>query len=398
VSTVSTSSSRARHLWGETWRTLSAATAGALILLAVAAAPAKGYADGSAWFVVDIACGLASLVLLHYRRRWPVPVALVLALSTAVVVTTSGSAGVALISLTTHRRRRATAALAVVTLIAGMTFQYIHPDPGGGSEDWITNIIINVLVVAFCVSTGSAIGARRELVAGLQSRLRNAEREQVLLAAQARVSERARIAREMHDVLAHRISLVAMHSGALAYRTDLSVDEMRESSSIIRDNAHLALSELREVLGVLRDPDSGDEAPPDAPQPTLHDLPDLVDQARAGDGPVDLYLPQSLEGMSELVSRNAFRIIQECLTNRRKHAPDARLTITVERRGDRVHLEARNAIPPARDEQAMPSSGLGLVGLTERAVLTGGELTYGRDRAGDFVVRAWLPWTRDEQR
>nr|WP_281379714.1 histidine kinase [Flexivirga oryzae] len=225
-----------------------------------------------------------------------------------------------------------------------------------------------------------------------------AEDRQHLRVEQARVAERARIAREMHDVLAHRISLVAMHSGALSYRTDLSEQELRESMTIIRDNAHAALTELREVLGVLRDPTTVSTVP-DAPQPTLADLPALVANVESTDGPVELDLPDDLTGLSELVSRNAYRIAQEGLTNRRKHAPGRPISIGISHDASDLHIVMRNANPPAQaagDPRELPDSGLGLVGATERAVLVGGELTSGRDRAGDFVVRARLPWRRDD--
>nr|WP_279671950.1 histidine kinase [Flexivirga meconopsidis] len=238
-----------------------------------------------------------------------------------------------------------------------------------------------------------AIGARRLLIAGLHERLLDAESRQQLRVEQARVAERSRIAREMHDVLAHRISLVAMHSGALAYRSNLSQEELQESSAIIRDNAHAALSELREVLGVLRDPTAGDDAAPDAPQPTLADLPSLVNTAEKADGPVELDMPSDLSGLSDLVSRNAYRIVQEGLTNRRKHAPGRKIHIQLRHADDNLQLRMWNPLPqPSDDDERLPGAGLGLVGATERAVLVGGELTSGRDRAGDFVVRARLPW------
>ena len=104
-------------------------------------------------------------------------------------------------------------------------------------------------------AVGLYIGARRELIATLRDRADRAEREQAMRVAQARTNERARIAREMHDVLAHRISLVAMHAGALGYRTDLSRDETKRAADVISQNAHQALVDLREILGVLRDSD-----------------------------------------------------------------------------------------------------------------------------------------------
>ena len=109
------------------------------------------------------------------------------------------------------------------------------------------------MFVGDLLATGMYIGARRELVASLHDRAERAEREQALRVEQAQANERARIAREMHDVLAHRMSLVAMHAGALAYRTDLSPEQTRHAAEVIQANAHRALADLREVLGLLRE-------------------------------------------------------------------------------------------------------------------------------------------------
>ena len=152
--------------------------------------------------------------------------------------------------------------------------------PASTSEDWANTTVISVLSLAFFIAGGAFVGARRDLLASLRERVATAEREQPERVAQARATERARIAREMHDVLAHRISLVAMQSGALAYRSDLTREETAQAAAVMRDNAHQALGELREVLGLLRDPDEPD-AQPRRPQPTLADLDDLVAQTRA---------------------------------------------------------------------------------------------------------------------
>ncbi len=395
MTTPGPSTTRRRHIWGEVWRSCLAAVTGLLILVALGGDQQSLYATRW-WPPVDVALIAVWLVLLHFRRRWPLPIAVTLSAVTVVSATAIGAMGIALVSLSTHRNRRHILAACVVSFAAGMGFEVLT-DPQSTRGDWITNVVFTVLFLALCVATGLAVGARREVVAGLQARLQDAEREQVLREAQARIAERARIAREMHDVLAHRISLVVMHSGALAYRTNASADDVRHSSEIIRDNAQLALTELREVLGVLRDPDPAG-APPAAPQPTLAALRSMIEEARRMDGPITLTAPYSWNGLSENVSRNAFRIIQECVTNRRKHAPGSPITITLSHQADRLILECRNALNDKdAPESGIPVSGLGLVGLTERAVLSGGELTYGRDRAGDFVVKASLPWPRDHE-
>jgi signal transduction histidine kinase len=198
----------------------------------------------------------------------------------------------------------------------------------------------------------------------------------------------------MHDVLAHRISLVTMHAGALAYRTDLSADEMRSTAELIQTKAHEALVDLRQVLGVLRDEPAAD-GPPD-PQPTFDDLAALVAEAEES-GMHIRYDDRVLDAvaMPEGVGRATYRIVQEGLTNARKHAPGA--TVLVQVGGsptDGVTIQIRN---PAGSRHAgngagTPGAGLGLVGLGERAKLAGGRLDT-RSDGGSFELRGWLPWT-----
>ena len=232
------------------------------------------------------------------------------------------------------------------------------------------------------------IGSRRELLWTLRARAERAEAEQELRAAQSRLSERGRIAREMHDVLAHRISQISMRAGALGYRDDLTAEEMRADAVVIRDTAHQALTDLRAVLGVLRD-EAGD--PLDAPQPTYADLPGLVDEAREA-GMRVTYVDEvaTEQPVPEAVGRTLYRIVQEGLTNARKHARDAEVRLEVRGRPeDGVDVVVRN--PLGFGPSHTPGAGLGLVGLAERAALAGGRLEHG-DTGQEFVLRGWLPW------
>ena len=133
-------------------------------------------------------------------------------------------------------------------------------------------LLLGVAFAVIAAAIGMYIGARRDLLASLQDRAERAEREQELQVARAQAEERTRIAREMHDVLAHRMSLVAMHAGALAYRDNLTPDETREAAEVIQANSHRALTDLREILGVLR------ETNPDAPD--AHQAPPAADPVR----------------------------------------------------------------------------------------------------------------------
>jgi signal transduction histidine kinase len=346
--------------------------------------------------LVDVLAGVLALVLLWFRRRWPLAVGMIVAAFSAFSALSIGAVILTVVSVATRRRWREVLLIGVLWLAGGFTFEQIYPTVEGAAPWWVT-ALISVLLYGICIAIGFYIGARRELVATLQLRAETAEREQSARVDQARTQERSRIAREMHDVLAHRISLVAMHSGALAYRTDLTREETADAAAIIRDNAHLALSELREVLGVLRDHTSADGRP-ELPQPTLVVLDVLVAEARSVGADVACTIAPSvsahLADLPESTSRSAYRIVQETLTNARKHAPGAPVVVRVTGApSDGISLEVRNpAVPRAGDP--LPPSGLGLTGLAERAELAGGTLTSGVDRSGDFVVRAWLPWQR----
>jgi signal transduction histidine kinase len=233
------------------------------------------------------------------------------------------------------------------------------------------------------------IGSRRELMWTLRARAERAEAEQELRVAQARGTERARIAREMHDVLAHRISQISLHAGALAYRSDLTPEETRASAEVIRDKAHEALTDLRGVLGVLRDATTGERLR--APQPTFADLPRLLDEARESGTRVEL--EDLVEGgdVPDAAGRTVYRIVQEGITNARKHAPGALVTVRISGGpDDGIEVLLRN--PVGFGPSRTPGAGLGLVGLAERAELRGGRLDHGRE-GSTFVLRGWIPWT-----
>jgi signal transduction histidine kinase len=237
------------------------------------------------------------------------------------------------------------------------------------------------------------MGAQRQLVDSYRERALTAEREQQARVARARAAERTRIAREMHDVLAHRISLVAMHAGALGYRSDLSEEERGSAAKSIEDNAHRALSDLRAVLGVLRDPTQPADVAPERPQPGIDDIAALVAEERAGGMRVRLS-DRVEDDVPAATGRTAYRIVQEALTNVRKHAPGTAVTVDVAgSTADGLVIGVRNAAPvgPAA-APPLPASGLGLLGLAERAALAGGRISHGTDPGGGYAVRAWIPW------
>ena len=200
------------------------------------------------------------------------------------------------------------------------------------------------------------------------------EAEQRLRIEQAREAERRRIAREMHDVLAHRVSLLSLHAGALEFRPDASPEEVAEAAGVIRATAHAALEELRQVIGVLRD--GAEERAPEPPQPTLADIPALVEECRAAGMRVRcrLDVPDAATAPAAL-GRTAYRIVQEGLTNARKHAPAAAVDVTIAA-GEQLVVEVVSRRPVGVAVAAEPLPGRG-----QRAGRAGRARRAGRRRA-----------------
>ncbi len=369
------------RVWGHAWRLVLTLSVSAVAWLPVA----ERQADTSElWTVADLALGAAAYVLVFFRRRWPLPVAVATALLGAASGVAAGPAVLAAVSLATHRRWRQLAVVGSLNFAAAQLYSTLT----ASDEDpvWVI-VIVNAVVTAGILGWGMYIGSRRELIWTLRNRAERAEAEQELRVARARSNEQARIAREMHDVLAHRISQISMHAGALAFRDDLTAGEMRSSAAVIQEKAHEALTDLRGVLGVLRDDATG--ARLRVPQPTYVDLRELVEEAR-GSG-LRVELQDLVQGdPPEVAGRTVYRIVQEGLTNARKHAPGAVVTVQVSGSpDDGIDVLLRN--PIGFGTTSTPGAGLGLVGLTERAELRGGRLEAGRD-GSTFVLHGWIPW------
>ena len=339
----------------------------------------------------------AAVVLIRFRRRAPILVAVLLSAVSSVTLMLGGFASWAIASLCTRRRWKEIlpAGVACIGLqflpdlvwwsLGLPVFTGLQLNDTPFQEPWplIVGGGVLLLYTAVLVAIGMYTGTRRELIASMRAQVEQAEREQQLRVAQGQAAERQRIAREMHDVLAHRISLVSMYSGALAYRDDLTPQQTGEIAETIRDNATLALTELRGVLGSLRGEDG------DRPQPTLADLPGLIADNRTAGLRIE-FSGVTLEGLSPAVSRHAYRIVQEGLTNARKHAPGSKVEVRLSGDPDSgLRIELRN--PVNGRGAAVPGGGYGLLGLAERTSLVGGWTEHGiRDDV--FQLEAWMPW------
>jgi signal transduction histidine kinase len=373
-----------------TWRANAWRAALALLMsVALAGLTAPAQWQSARWlFWLDLSLGVAALTLSFFRRRWPLAIAVVTSVMGMFSVTANGPGTLVKMSLATRRVLWQIVLVGLLDLVSTVSISMLQPGPAPLAPE--INSVLGLLATVAMLVSGMYIGSRRELLWTLRDRAERAEAEQELRFEQGRLNERTRIAREMHDALAHRISLVAMHAGALAYRTDLTADEMRQTAELIQDKSHQALTDLRQVLGVLRGGDvDGVET---RPQPTFADLSALVLEAE-GAGMRIQYDDRvvSAAQMPDPVGRTAYRIVQEGLTNVRKHAPG--VTALVQLSGspaEGVNIRIRN---PARTTVAStPGAGLGLIGLSERAKLAGGELTTRRN-GGSFELAGWLPWT-----
>jgi signal transduction histidine kinase len=340
--------------------------------------------------VIDFLVGTAVCATLWVRRRYPTEVAAVAVVATAFSGMAGGAVVFAVFNAAIRSSRRALITIASLALVSIATFRLLNPSVGS----WLSQIVFGVLLLAVALGWGLFTRARREVIRSLRERAERLESEQRLRVQQAQEAERRRIAREMHDVLAHRLSLLSVHAGALEFRPDAAPDEVAEAAGVIRRTAQTALQELRDVIGVLRD--ETEERTVQPPQPTLAQLPALIEESReAGmniranmDTPVD-------DEMPEAVGRTAYRVVQEGLTNARKHAPAAAVEVSISTQDGPalvVEVVSRSAVGVPATGPPLEGSGSGLVGLAERVSLAGGELHHGPEEDGDFVLRATLPW------
>src|SRR5688500_15161829 len=342
--------------------------------------------------VLDAALGVLASLGLWLRRRWPVGLAVIVGLFAIYSVSASAVALIALFTVAVHRRLRTAVLVAAGYALTSFLTLLIRPDMS--QPNWWQGVLGVVCVVAV-LALGMFVRARRQLAFVERER---AASEQELRVAQARQMERNRIAREMHDVLAHRLSLLSLQAGALELWPDAPPAEIARATGVIRSNAHGALEELREVIGVLRsgraDDDRADGVP-EQPQPTLVELPMLIDESRKAGMRVALQCEVTdLASVPEAVGRTAFRIVQEGLTNARKHADHAAVSVAVwGAAADGLTVEIRNPWPVSgASGTPIPGAGMGIIGLAERTALAGGRLEHGRTPAGEFRLWTWLPW------
>ncbi|MER6828578.1 histidine kinase [Streptosporangium sp. NPDC000563] len=349
------------------------------------------------WRDVDQVVGGLGGAATLLRRRWPVPLAVVLLVAGTWAHYLTGPAMVAVFTVAATRPWRVTAWVAALAFAPLPVFLWQVAELSGERTG---SALTYFALIAGAIGWGLFRRSRQQLIASLRERAELAEADAELRAEWARRETREEIAREMHDVLGHRLSLLSVHAGALEFNPGAPREEIARAAGVIRESAHLALRDLREVIGILRaGPDEGER-----PQPELADLARLVAEARATGGRIELTGPPDGRIPPPAVGRTAYRIVQEALTNARKHAPGAAVAVAVSGSPDgRLTVEVRNAPPPGpasicgggeggSTDGDGSAGGQGLIGLAERARLAGGELTAGPTDGG-FLVHAWLPWS-----
>ncbi|MFC7306133.1 sensor histidine kinase [Streptomyces monticola] len=387
---------------------------------------------------VGVVFGLLVGSVLVLRRRWPIAVVLVS------IGVTPASMGFLLtvVGLYTLAAsdvpRRITGALAGMSLAGTMIVTFIRSQQDmaqGNIElgEWFVPFVAvtaSLGVTAPPLLLGLYVGARRRLMESLRERADSLERELQLLAERAeeraewaRNEERTRIARDMHDVVAHRVSLMVVHAAALQAVARKDPEKAVKNAALVGDMGRQALTELREMLGVLRTTETTAAAPATAPGsepvtaapvplaavgvaaaaaasraeaddgPCLDDLEELVGQSRSAGMAVDLSVDGVPGSYPAQVEQTAYRVIQEGLTNVHKHASGAKTHVRLAHRGGEVAMQVENEPPPegGSDDARLPSGGNGLVGMKERVSALGGAFVSGPTDGGGFRVSAVIP-------
>ncbi|MDQ0950339.1 signal transduction histidine kinase [Streptomyces phaeochromogenes] len=423
--------------WWARWR--SAVLDGSLALVSAVECAIEGYPFADAAGVpvpAGMVFGAVAGSVLLFRRRWPIAVVLVsIAITPAQMGFLMGLVGLYTLAAS-EMPRRIIGALAGMSMVGMLIVTYVRAHQGmvrGDLRmvgDWFVpfvSITTSLGMTAPPILLGLYVGARRRLMESLRERADSLERELMLLAERAeeraewaRNEERTRIAREMHDVVAHRVSLMVVHAAALQAVARKDPEKAVKNASLVGDMGRQALTELREMLGVLRTGEGGyggssvrmqtvplaavgvaaaaaasravDEDTGEGP--CLDDLQELVGQSAAAGMVVDLFVEGDARGYAAAVEQTAYRVVQEALTNVHKHAAGAKTRVRVAHRGAEIAMQVENGPPPepgAASDARLPSGGNGLVGMKERVLGLGGVFVSGPTDAGGFRVSAVLP-------
>ncbi|WP_089102236.1 sensor histidine kinase [Streptomyces hyaluromycini] len=421
--------------WWSRWRSAVLDVGLALVSALECAAEGIPFArDAGIPVSAGIVFGLLAGSVLVLRRKWPIAVVLVaIAITPAQMGFLMGIVGLYTLAAA-ELPRRIIVALAGMSLVGTMivTFVRVKQDMARGDltlGDWFVPfaaVTTSLGLTAPPVLLGLYVGARRRLMESLRERADSLERELQLLAERAeeraewaRGEERTRIAREMHDVVAHRVSLMVVHAAALQAVARKDPEKAVRNAALVGDMGRQALTELREMLGVLRSgeaaqrrtvPVSASASVPlaavgvaaaaaasrvvEEDGPWLSELEVLIGQSAAAGMVVDLSVEGAVRSYTAVIEQTAFRVVQEALTNVHKHAAGAKTHVRLAHRVAEIAMQVENEPPPEPASAAsagLPSGGNGLVGMRERVLGLGGVFVSGPTDAGGFRVSAVIP-------
>ncbi len=353
----------------------------------------------------DVALTVVSALALTQMRRRPLA-ALAAAAAASLVSIVGGwqanlaqlAVAITLFAFAAQRpRRQALIAATVTSVLLGAAAVLVA---GMAHGQWGRQDV--VLWSWLATAASIAISSRRATMAGLEDRARRAEETREETARRRVAEDRVRIARELHDVIAHHVAVISVQSGVAEHLVDRDPAAAKAALRHVRTSAKSVLVELQSVLGVLRQEEA---TLPTAPTPGLSALPELVASSRALGEEVEVDAPDSMPALAPAGGVAAFRMVQEALTNVHKHASGAPTTITVRIVGPVAEVDVANGRAPQLDastpQVAAPTpawggSGLGLLGMRERVLAAGGSLETGPTADGGFRVAARLPVARDE--
>ena len=334
--------------------------------------------------LLGLVAGLAASLPLLVRRRWPFAV-LGVTLAVAIAAPVDGQyvfpIVAALYTIGSTRSWEATIAAAAAPVVAGLVFVL-----AGGSEFTTDDLLAVALTCAVTAGLGLFVQSRRVSFEALQERAERLDRERELLAERAVAEERVRIAQELHDVVAHNVSLIVVQAQALA--ATVPGERVAAATGDIAQLGREAMAEMHRTLKLLR---AGGDQAARAPQPGLADLDDLLERSRAAGLRVALTVEGDPRPLAQSVDLSAFRILQEALTNVVRHAGRARTTVLIAYRADALELTVTDTGDGAVAHPPAPG-GHGLVGMRERAALFGGTLVAGPRGEHGFEVHAVLPY------
>ena len=342
------------------------------------------------WFSL-LGAALCTLPL-AFRRRWPFVLLVLTAIPETVLNGLGYNAGlggigglVLLYTVAAYRGLALSLAAVAVYLIGTAVSVVIGPQP----LSWMDQLVILVVMI-LCWVIGRSVRLRRAYLAELTQRADRLERAREADTRAARAEERSRIARELHDVVAHHVSVMTVQASAARRMLDADPAVARDALTAIEEMGRTAMAEMRNIVGVLRTDGPAERKP----QPGMHDLPTLVEQMREAGLRTQLWVEGERLGLPPGLDLAAYRLVQEALTNSLRHAgPTARAWVTVRQDAGELTVHVEDDGRGAAAELAQPSDGTGhgLVGIKERVALYGGVLRIGPRDGGGFEVRARFP-------